>query len=234
MAAFANIKENEINVKYGLYNFGEEREGARGSLRYIIGDIQDIKMNYVRLGFHLLEFKLFEYYKDFGYLKFEEFCEKNIPLDKSNIRKCIAVYQRFRAQTGMNLDDRYNGYNYSQLVEMLGLDDVSLNHVTPDMSVRAIRNYKRALKGNVVARATSPKSEEKECEQITVDEYVETLAKEKLSDHLEKDVLQEIYKHLHRLYECDMEIVCSDKSIMFRSSEETYRLRLDKPKKKVM
>lgn len=232
MAAFANIKENEINVKYGLYNFGEEREGARGSLRYIIGDIQDIKMNYVRLGFHLLEFKQFEYFKDFGYVKFEEFCEKNIPLHKKTISRCIAVFERFRAQSGMNLDSKYDDYNFTQLVEMLPLDDVSLNHVTPNMSVAEIKNYKRALKEKKVAQ-TSKSNKEKECEQITVDEYVETLAKEKLSDHLEKDVLQEIYKHLHRLYECDMEIVCSDKSIMFRSSEETYRLRLDKPKKKV-
>lgn len=80
-------------VKYGLYNFGECSEAAKGSLRYILSDISGIKKYYVRLGFHLQEFKSCMYYRDFGYSSFEEFCDANLSLDKGAISRCISVWQ---------------------------------------------------------------------------------------------------------------------------------------------
>lgn len=94
MLANINIgtSEKDIDVKYGLFDLGPERESARTSLKYIYTDMNGIKQNYFKLGFHLNEFKQCKYYEDFGYQTFEEFCENNFDLDKSAISRCINVF----------------------------------------------------------------------------------------------------------------------------------------------
>ncbi len=139
--------EKELSVVYGMYNLREEREQARWSLGYIMDDFADIKKRYVSLGFHLNEFKRCEYYKDFGYVTFEEFCTANIPLDKGSISRCISVFENFAAvdtnagykSRKMWLDDRYKEYSYSQLVEMVSLSSPVQTLIPSDMTVAKIR-----------------------------------------------------------------------------------------------
>ena len=90
-----NISTNEkdLNVKYGMYNHGPEREAARGSLKYILTDMNDIRKSFIRLGFHLHEMLCNKYYEDFGYLTIEEFAEANLGMDKSNVYRYIRVFE---------------------------------------------------------------------------------------------------------------------------------------------
>ena len=83
--------ETKNDIIYGMFNLCEEREMARASFGYIMSDFHDIKSRYIALGFHLDEFRRMQYYKDFGYVTFESFCEKNVPLDKGAISRCIGV-----------------------------------------------------------------------------------------------------------------------------------------------
>ncbi len=46
----------------------------------------------------------------------------------------------------MWIDDRYEKYSYSQLVEMLPLKEQERRRVTSDMTVSQIRNYKKVVK----------------------------------------------------------------------------------------
>lgn len=220
----------ENKVKYGLFNFGGCREAAKGSLQYILSDISDIKKYYVRLGFHLEEFKRCEYYHDFGYGTFEEFCEANLSLDKSAIGRCISVWRNFSDDGKMFLKEEYEDYNYSQLCEMIALDDTSRKHILPSMSVQEIRNYKRGLKNKSVEKsvpnATSHLTQmEQEAEQVVS-------VKPKLSDVLNDELVSEMYLLLQEHFDCDLEMRCSGKSIMIVGAEKTYRLRLDVPKSK--
>lgn len=146
------MKENELKIVYGLYDLCPEREQARWSFGCIMDDFADIKKRYVTLGFHLAEFKRCEYYKDFGYVTFEEFCAANVPLDKGSISRCMNVYEEFgkREKLALSpdtpkmwLDEKYKDYSYSQLVEMLPLDDKRRKMVTPDMPVSRIRQLKK-------------------------------------------------------------------------------------------
>lgn len=149
---------SDIEVRYGIYDLGGETEEARSSLRYIMSDINDIKKSYFRLGFHLHEFKTHEYYKDFGFLTFEEFCEANIDLDKGAISRCINVFLMTNAGgevsyksgvkivgCGSYMSDKYKDYSYSQLVEMLPLDEERRKHCSSDMTVKQIRELKGAI-----------------------------------------------------------------------------------------
>lgn len=140
-------KEKDIPVKYGLFDFGDERELARASLKYILSDIKDIKQYYVHLGFHLVEFESNGYYKDFGYASFKEFCEENIPLDKSVISRCMNICLEFCERDNgvrkMWLEKKYEKYTYSQLQEMVSMKPYKRVRVSPDMTIKEIREIKK-------------------------------------------------------------------------------------------
>ena len=79
------MSDNNLSVVYGMYDLRPEREEAVSSLNWIFRDMEDIKVRYFKLGFHLDEFKRMKYYEDFGYLTMEEFCLSNLGLDKSAV-----------------------------------------------------------------------------------------------------------------------------------------------------
>lgn len=133
----------------------EPRESALNSLKYIYTDITDIKKNYIRLGFHLNEFQVGNYYLDFGFRSIAEMAEANFGMDKGAVSRCIDVFRRFcmkqEYSCKMVIDDRYKDFSYSQLVEMLPLKDDIICKITPDMSVRQIRELKKKESNKKVA-----------------------------------------------------------------------------------
>lgn len=152
------LSEKDIYIKYGLYNLCPEREMARASLKYIYGDMHDIKKSYFKLGFHLHEFKKYKYYEDFGYISFEEFCENNFDMDKSAISRCINVFLMTTSKDEVVytfgckkcgcesvMSEKYSAYSYSQLCEMLPLNDIQRSLVKPEMTVRQIRELKNRM-----------------------------------------------------------------------------------------
>lgn len=144
---------------YGLINVGKERELAKASYQYINNDIEDIGKGFIKLGFHLAECRDRGYYKDFGYDNFYEFVEKNFHMEKTAVSRHINVFMRFSEVSGnshkMWLDDKYVDYSFSQLSEMLQLDEKQLTQVKPEMTVKEIRSLKKKWK------------EEKSCDVAT-------------------------------------------------------------------
>lgn len=140
---------DDLNVVCGPFEVLNQRSGAIDSLKYIIKDFNNIKESYFRLGFHLNEFIMFEYYKDFGYVSFKDFAINNISIEYSQLMRCISVFRmtafcnKGSTVKTMFIDEKYEKYSYSQLVEMLPLDKEKRSKVTPDMSVRQIRDLKK-------------------------------------------------------------------------------------------
>ena len=153
-------KDSDINVILGDYTFWEDpRQEAFGSLKYLYTDLSDIRKYYIRLGFHLYEFKGCEYYKDFGYQTLEDFCDVNLGLDKGTVSRCINVYKEFNASNdlsyngggktigcAMDLSEKWKDFSYTQLCEMLPLTEYDRKQITPDMTVKQIREYKKSLR----------------------------------------------------------------------------------------
>ncbi len=164
---------SELKIKYGLFNLREERELARGHFEYIARDVADIKQNYVKLGFHLREFRDFQYYEDFGFDDFYEFVEVNFGLDKSAVSRCISVWYRFADYDSVShsrkmwLSDKWKDFSYSQLCEMLPLDDEQTRVVSPKMTVKEIREYKKNLKkGNATSQSKEDVEELEGCKRF--------------------------------------------------------------------
>lgn len=177
-----DVCDKDLKVKYGMYNIRAEREIASSSFGYIVKDIKNLKDGYIKLGFHLHEFKEYKYYEDFGYETFESFCEANFALDKSEISRCMNVWWKFcdidknSHSRKMWIDEKYEAYNYSQLVEMLPLDNVMCDQVKPDMTVKEIRECKKQIK------------EQKKEQLETVDPVQET--EENATSQLANNVIQ--------------------------------------------
>ncbi len=160
------------NVVYGMINYGnvELSDGAKGAYAYIQDDIQDIKKRYITLGFHLAEFDRNEYYKEYGFSSLQDFVASNFGIEKSALSHILSVYYRFAdSDNGLTgkiyknwINDKYKEYTYSQLCEMVKLKDSELEHISPKMSVRDIREYKKNLKNkNCCDVATNKKVEQK-------------------------------------------------------------------------
>ncbi len=160
------------NVVYGLNlkSILEISEDAKGSFEYIKNDIQDIKTRYIALGFHLAEFDRNEYYKEYGFSSLQDFVSSNFGIEKSSLSHILSVYYRFAdCEYGITgkvyknwIDKKYENYSYSQLCEMVKLKDKELEHISPNMTVRDIREYKKNLKmENCCDVATNKKVEQK-------------------------------------------------------------------------
>ncbi len=136
------------NVVYGLNlkSVLEISEGAKGSFEYIRDDIADIKKRYIALGFHLSEFDKNEYFKEYGYSSLDDFVLANFNIDKKALSRILSVYYKFSEPYKIFIADKYSEYSYSQLCEMVSLKDDELKSITPRMTVRDIRDYKKSLK----------------------------------------------------------------------------------------
>lgn len=187
MKIWEGVKEVERQIVYGQWKTGmEERKEAAGYILRVHEDICDIKKRYMKLGFHLAEIERCEYYRDIGYTKFYEFCESNYGLKKSEVSRCMNVFYRFSQRNGnvptMFPDERYEEYDYSQLVEMLPLEDKEIKYIKPSMSVREIREFKKNCRGlseekikeYVSGKSCDVSTEEKEKPEETVEEDIKT------------------------------------------------------------
>lgn len=157
------IDKKNFDVKCGMYNLCPEREAARASLQYILTDMNDIRENFIRLGFHLSEMLNNKYYEDFGFLTIEEFAAVNLGMDKSNVYRYIRVFQQFACADasydgGLKsipckyvLGDRWKDFSYSQLTEMCNMTPDQRMICRADMTVKQIRELKKATKGHTSA-----------------------------------------------------------------------------------
>ncbi|MBD5531078.1 MAG: hypothetical protein HDQ98_14540 [Lachnospiraceae bacterium] len=124
---------------------------AVSHLRYLYQDVNDIKQRYVFLGFHLWEFDRGIMWNTLGFSNIFEFAEANLGLDKTTVSRCMAVAKKFSsngssANVSMHLDKRYKDFSYSQLCEMVSMDDKDRWKVKPEMTIRQIRELKKAIK----------------------------------------------------------------------------------------
>ena len=78
-----------------------------------------------------------ELYTDIGYDDFSAFAEQYFSISKSQASRLTAVADTFLRP---EFDGKYDNYSNSQLVEMLKANATQLAKISPEMSVRAIRD----------------------------------------------------------------------------------------------
>ena len=136
--------------KFMLRNIIEKSVRAFDEIR---NDFNDVRSQYIALGYKLDQFKTNGYYKTFGFDSFADFVEANFHIEKSALSRCLNVFYEFSARKGSAhqpvIDAAFEEYNYSQLSELVSMAPADRKLVSADMSVSKIRDLKKSLKKNV-------------------------------------------------------------------------------------
>lgn len=180
--------------------------GYMGVTEKIKRAMYDVAKQFVYIGFLLWEVQEYGYYREAGYQDVYEYAAQELGFKKSSVKNFIAISYQFgctdqRAINGcahvrtMSLQQPYEKFQYSQLCEMLSMSEKQREQVTPDMTVKQIRDLKKELK-----KAPEP-------EQITIDdlesagqtsgqkeEYKSMVINNHWSDYIHPDVIKLLCK----------------------------------------
>lgn len=137
--------------------------------------------NYMYIGEQLKFIKENKIFKLGDYKSFIDYCKSEFNLGKNQAYNFINVYERFS-------DEKYKQYNFSLLVEMLSLPESKVKEVTPDTTVKEIREIKKKEK----QEEESPVIIEG---QFTVDDFVKE--KESLFDDFQVNFLIWLLDNYH-------------------------------------
>ena len=153
---------DEIEKKEEWYlniDYREAKEIIRNKL-------QGMTQNFIGIGFYLRQIKETEGFQKDGYASVYEFAEDQYGIKRSTAIRWMQMNEKF-SQGGYSpfLDSGYKNFGKSQLQEMLYLDSEQLEEVTPEMTVREIREI----------RTPDPEPEGQLPGQMSVEDFPEVL-----------------------------------------------------------
>ena len=152
---------DEIEKKEEWYlniDYREAKEIIRNKL-------QGMTQNFIGIGFYLRQIKETEGFQKDGYASVYEFAEDQYGIKRSTAIRWMQMNEKFsRGGYSPFLDSGYKDFGKSQLQEMLYLDSEQLEEVTPEMTVREIREIR------------TPEPEEEQLPgQMSVEDFPEVL-----------------------------------------------------------
>jgi len=120
-----------------------------------------IEREYIAIGFYLRHIRDNAMYQEDGYQTVEEMAKEQFGMGASAVSRAINVNKEFsREGYSPLLADDYKGYSKSLLIEMLTMEPEERQLVTPDMTVKEVREIKADLR----EPASEPQVEEHEIE----------------------------------------------------------------------
>lgn len=128
--------------------FDPQEMGYRDSLDIIMDESVKIKKSFVKIGWYLKHIRDNELYLEGGYADINECAAAQLGYSQSTVSRFINICEKFsKEHNSPELDDKYANFDKSQMIEMLPLEESELlEKVTPDMSVREIREIKKETK----------------------------------------------------------------------------------------
>lgn len=181
--------------------------GERGVTQKIKQAMHDAAKQFVYIGFLLWEVREYEYYYENNYANVYEYAEVELGFKRSSTKNFIAICEnfckkneRFSRLPTMFLDERWSDYQYSQLTEMLAMSSKQREQTQPTMTVKQLREMKKAPK----------------VEQVTIDELkVESTGQ--TSGRIKEPTIEEIEKENQRL----TELYCTEANLVDINGEQT-------------
>ena len=123
-------------------------------VKSILREKMDVmKKNFIAAGYYMKYIRDNELFREDGYESIWEFAEDNYGIRKSTASRWMAMNDKFsQGGNSPNLADEFKGFEKSQLQEMLYLDDKQIEEVTPDMTVKEIREVRKPEKKTPIER----------------------------------------------------------------------------------
>ncbi|MDE6388322.1 MAG: hypothetical protein K2L82_11025 [Lachnospiraceae bacterium] len=120
-----------------------ERIGYKDSLEIIQDESLKIQKSFVKIGWHLKHIRDNELYKEDGYTSINECAANQLGYSQSTTSRLIKICERFSKNgNSPELDEKYEGFDKSQMIEMLPMEPEEIERVTSDMTVTEIRAVK--------------------------------------------------------------------------------------------
>lgn len=121
--------------------FDPREMGYRDSLDIIKDESVKIQKSFVKIGWYLKHIRDDQMYTEDGYANIYECAADQFGYSQSTVSRFINICEKFsKDKDSPELDERYAGFDKSQMIEMLPLEQEQLEKVTPDMTVRQIRD----------------------------------------------------------------------------------------------
>ena len=123
-------------------------------VKNILREKMDVmKKNFIAAGYYMKYIRDNELFREDGYESIWEFAEDNYGIRKSTASRWMAMNDKFsQGGNSPNLAGEFKGFEKSQLQEMLYLDDKQIEEVTPDMTVKEIREVRKPEKKTSIER----------------------------------------------------------------------------------
>lgn len=125
------------------FNCKDIEEIIKGNLRTIDEKFAQITASFVTNGYYLRRQYDEKMYEAEGYDSFEEYVKAVYGKSRSWAKRMMQINEKF--SVGGNdprIDSKYIEYSVSQLQEMLYLEEDQLEHITPDMTIKEIREVR--------------------------------------------------------------------------------------------
>ena len=128
---------DELSRWYENMTYQEAKNILREKLDYM-------KKNFIAAGYYMKYIRDHELFREDGYESIWEFAEDNYGIKKSTASRWMSMNDKF-SQGGNSpvLAEEFRDFEKSQLQEMLYLDDKQIEAVTPDMTVKEIREVRK-------------------------------------------------------------------------------------------
>lgn len=149
-----SAKNGEIDGQITLQDWMEWKEDIRNRL-------QETAENFVIIGYRLKQIRDSRMFEK-EYQSLEDFAYHEYGLSKSVVYRFIKINNRFSKDgNSMELKEEYKGYKYSNLQEMLSLTEEEEEQITPDMTVKEIRQIKEK-RNQAIQESVEEEGQEKE------------------------------------------------------------------------
>jgi hypothetical protein len=143
----SDLKPNIFDVikpTYELVHKNQRYNHLTDMINYRINSIFD---NYLEIGSYLKEVDQDKIYEANEYTSVYEYASKEFDLSETTTKNIISIVKRFCGDHGRLLD-QYKEFSFSNLVELLPVDDKEIKNFTPSMTVKTMRSKKIELEVN--------------------------------------------------------------------------------------
>lgn len=125
--------------------FDPQKMGYRDSLDVIKDESVKLQKSFVKIGWYLKHIQDNELYREDGYANINECAADQFGYSQSTVSRFIGICEKFsKNHNSPELDEKYEGFDKSQMIEMLPMLPEQLEKVTPEMTVKQIRDIKNS------------------------------------------------------------------------------------------
>ena len=172
---------DELSRWYENLNYQEAKDILREKL-------DNMKKNFIAAGYYMKYIRDNELFREDGYESIWEFAEGNYGIRKSTASRWMAMNDKFsRGGNSPVLAEEFRDFEKSQLQEMLYLDDKQIEEVTPDMTVKEIREVRKPAEPVIVLK--KPDEKDREYLDAAAKHLINCLYDWFLQDHMNRVLL---------------------------------------------